>query len=107
MRGLKYVTLKNNAVMVVPMIVVESETSLEIHDCLIRSSKTDGKDGELSKSGDDKSDWTFKDRSGSFMIGQSKRDSTKRESLLGVDVEDICLWLNGDSISDSCPRGFI
>ena len=53
MRGLKYVCAKNSQVMVVPMFVVESETRLEIHDCLIRSSRLDGREGEMSKSGDD------------------------------------------------------
>ena len=101
MRGLKYVTLKNNQVMVVPMFVIESETSLEIHDCLIRSTKTDGKEGEMSKSAEDRSDWTLKDHSASFVIGQSKRDSTsKRESFLGCDIEDVCLWVNGESMND-------
>jgi hypothetical protein len=106
MRGLKYVTIKNNSVMIVPMFVIESETNLQIHDCLLRSSITDGREGELSKSGDDRSDWTLKDRSGSFIIGQSKRDSSKRESYLGVDVEDVCFWLNGDNLSDLSPKGF-
>jgi hypothetical protein len=106
MRGLKYVTLKNNSVLVVPMVVVESETNIEIHDCLIRSSKLDGKDAEVTKNGEDKSDWTLKDPTESFTIGQSKRDSSKRESYLGVDMEDICFWLNGDSVTNSCPKGY-
>jgi hypothetical protein len=32
-----------------------------MHDCLIRSARLDGKDMEFSKSGEEKSDWTFKD----------------------------------------------
>jgi hypothetical protein len=35
-------------------------------------------------------------------MGQSKRDSTsKRENYLGCDIEDVCIWLNGDSIADA------
>jgi hypothetical protein len=75
-----------------------------MHDCLIRSARLDGKDMELSKSGEEKSDWTFKD---SFNNGQSKPDSTsKRESYLGCEIEDICVWLNGESMNDSCAKGF-
>lgn len=74
-----------------------------MHDCLIRSARLDGKDMEFSKSGEEKSDWTFKDI---FNNGQSKPDSTsKRESYLGCDIEDVCVWLNGDSMSDSCAKG--
>jgi hypothetical protein len=88
--------------MIVPMLVIESETKVEMHDCLIRSSRLDGKDGEMSKTGDDKSDWTLKDRSESMINGQSKRESTsKRENYLGCEIEDICIWLNADCMSDS------
>ena len=98
---------KNSQVMIVPMFVVESETKLEVHDCLIRSSRLDGREGEMSKSGDDRSDWTLKDKSDSLIFGQSKRDSTsKRENYLGCDIEDICIWLNGDSMTDSNTKEF-
>lgn len=73
MRGLKYVSLKNGgAAMILPMIVVETDSCLEMRDCLVRSSRNEN-GGPNDDASDDRSEWTLKDRSGSFL--GPKRDS--------------------------------
>jgi hypothetical protein len=55
-----------------------------------------------------RSEWTLKDRSNSFV--DEKRDradslTRRRDSLSSGDVEDIAVWINGESMTDMCQRG--
>ncbi len=56
---------------------------------------------------DERSEWTLKDRSNSFVDEKRERDSMtgRRNSLSNGDLEDIAIWINGESISDSNPKG--
>lgn len=65
MRGLKYVQASRSNV-VFPLIVVENDSILELRDGLIRSSRHENNNPDQSKS-DDRSDWTLRDRSASFL----------------------------------------
>jgi hypothetical protein len=105
MRGLKYVSM-NKGVLSMPMLVVENSSVLEMRDCMVRSSRsTDGQG--MHGGGDDRSEWTLKDRSNSFVDEKRERDSLsgRRNSLSSGDLEDIAIWINGESLSDSCQKG--
>lgn len=106
MRGLKYVTM-NKGILSMPMMVIENDSVLELRDCMVRSNRTmEGTTGHGEGKGDDRSEWTLKDRSNSFVDEKRERDSLtgRRNSLSNGDLEDIAIWINGESISDSNPR---
>ena len=112
-RGLKYVSMNKAGLLQIPMMVVESNSLLEIRDCLVRSSRAAadsvGNGGMIGDNGksDDWSEWTFKERSNSFIKDKSEHDSfdLKRESFGGSDLEDIAVWINGSSMTENCPKG--
>jgi hypothetical protein len=56
MRGLKYVTVSKSSILM-PLIILENDSKLELRDSLIRSSRNDN-DQSL-----DKSEWTLKEKS--------------------------------------------
>ena len=105
MRGLKYAQITRNNV-IMPLIIVENESMFEVRDSLLRQSRTDHSNIDLSKA-EDKSDWTIKDKSlGSFIgIQRDSLGNNRRESYGGNDVEDVCLWINGESITESGSKG--
>lgn len=107
MRGLKYVTM-NKGILSMPMMVIENESVLEFRDCMVRSSRTsEGPGGHGDGKSEDRSEWTLKDRSNSFVDEKRERDSLtgRRNSLSSGDLEDIAIWINGESISESNPKG--
>jgi len=103
MRGLKYVTM-NKGILSMPMMVIENDSVLEFRDCMVRSSRShDGYGGVGDGKSDDRSEWTMKDRSNSFIDEKRDRDSLsgRRNSLSNGDLEDIAIWINGESLSDN------
>jgi hypothetical protein len=110
MKGLKYVTM-NKGILSMPMMVVENESVLELRDCMVRSSRSQDGNGGGGGLGDGKSDdrseWTMKDRSNSFIDEKRDRESLtgRRNSLNNGDLEDIGIWINGESLSDTNPKG--
>ena len=105
MKGLKYVSM-SKGILSMPMMVIENESVLELRDCMVRSSRADGPGHGDGKS-DDRSEWTLKDRSNSFIDEKRDRESltARRNSLSNGDLEDIAIWINGESITDTNPKG--
>ena len=103
MRGLKYITM-NKGILSMPMMVIENDSVLEFRDCMVRSSRSqDGYGGLGDGKSDDRSEWDLKDRSNSFVDEKRDRESLtgRRNSLSNGDLEDIAIWINGESLSDT------
>lgn len=103
MRGLKYITM-NKGILSMPMMVIENDSVLEFRDCMVRSSRSqDGYGGLGDGKSDDRSEWDMKDRSNSFVDEKRERESLsgRRNSLSNGDLEDIAIWINGESLSDT------
>jgi hypothetical protein len=110
MRGLKYVTVNKGGLLQIPFMIIENESMLEVRDCLVRSSRSNegGNGGTLADNkSDDRSEWTLKERSNSYIKDKSEHESLdmRRESYGGSDIEDVAIWINGVSMSDTCPKG--
>jgi hypothetical protein len=71
---------------------------------MVRSTRTT----EAGNGTDGKTERMLNDRSNSFMDEKRERadsNNYRRESLSSGDLEDIAIWINGDSMTDQCPKG--
>ena len=71
MRGLRYISM-NKGILTMPMIAIENDSIFEMRDCMVRSSRTAEVGSGLDGKSQERSEWTLKQRSNSFM--DEKRD---------------------------------
>lgn len=97
MKGLKYAQANKNHI-TLPLIVIENGSIFELRDSLLKSSRNDTD----SSQDNNKCDWTMKDKSASVAsINESVDDS-----MILNEIEEVCIWVNGSSMNESCNKGF-